>query len=129
MVINKDQAQVVERIYGLFIAGLSPKAIAKRLTEEGAPTPGGQEKWYEGTVRSILKNEKYKGCALLQKTYTPDFLTKKAVKNDGSVPQYYVEDSHECCPYVNTFEPPQKARIYGIFRHSAFAHPSSEHLI
>jgi DNA-binding response OmpR family regulator len=37
--------------------------------------------------------------------------------------------SHECCPYVNTFEPPQKARIYGIFRHSAFAHPSSEHLI
>ena len=38
-------------------------------------------------------------------------------------------DSHECCPYVNTFEPPQKARIYGIFRHSAFAHPSSEHLI
>ena len=87
MVINKDQAQVVERIYGLFIAGLSPKAIAKRLTEEGAPTPGGQEKWYEGTVRSILKNEKYKGCALLQKTYTPDFLTKKAVKNDGSVPQ------------------------------------------
>ena len=59
MVINKDQAKVVERIYGLFIAGLSPKAIAKRLTEEGAPTPGGQEKWYEGTVRSILKNEKY----------------------------------------------------------------------
>ena len=36
----------------------------------------------------------YKGCALLQKTYTPDFLTKKAVKNDDSVPQYYVEDSH-----------------------------------
>ena len=69
MVINKDQAKVVERIYGLFTAGLSPKAIAKRLTEEGAPTPGGQEKWYEGTVRSILKNEKYKGCALLQKTY------------------------------------------------------------
>lgn len=32
-------------------------------------------------------------------------------------------ENHECCPYVNTFEPPQKARIYGIFRHSAFAHP------
>ena len=84
----------MERIYSDFIAGLSPKAIAKRLTEEGAPTPGGQEKWYEGTVRSILKNEKYMGCALLQKTYTPDFLTKKAVKNNGEVPQYFVEDSH-----------------------------------
>ncbi len=49
---------------------------------------------YDGTVRSILKNEKYKGCALLQKTYTPDFLTKKSVKNDGKVPQFFVEDSH-----------------------------------
>ena len=114
MVINKDQAQVVERIYGLFIAGLSPKAIAKRLTEEGAPTPGGQEKWYEGTVRSILKNEKYKGCALLQKTYTPDFLTKKAVKNDGSVPQYYVEDSH---PAI--IDPDQFQLVQDIFKERA----------
>lgn len=69
------------------------------------------------------------GDALLQKTVTTDFLNKKRVANKGIVPQYYVENSHECCPYVNTFEPPQKARIYGIFRHSAFAHPSSEHLI
>ena len=114
MVINKDQAKVVERIYGLFIAGLSPKAIAKRLTEEGAPTPGGQEKWYEGTVRSILKNEKYKGCALLQKTYTPDFLTKKAVKNDGSVPQYYVEDSH---PAI--IDPDQFQLVQDIFKERA----------
>ena len=87
MVINEEQAKTVERIYSDFIMGLSPKAIAKRLTEDGVPTPGGQEKWYEGTVRSILKNEKYMGCALLQKTYTPDFLTKKAVKNKGEVPQ------------------------------------------
>ena len=114
MVINKDQAKVVERIYGLFTAGLSPKAIAKRLTEEGAPTPGGQEKWYEGTVRSILKNEKYKGCALLQKTYTPDFLTKKAVKNDGSVPQYYVEDSH---PAI--IDPDQFQLVQDIFKERA----------
>ena len=114
MVINQEQAKVVEQIYGLFIAGLSPKAIAKRLTEEGAPTPGGQEKWYEGTVRSVLKNEKYKGCALLQKTYTPDFLTKKAVKNDGSVPQYYVEDSH---PAI--IDPDQFALVQDIFQERA----------
>ncbi len=94
MVIDEEQAKTVRLIYSLFIAGLSPKAIAKRLTAEGAPTPGGQAKWYGGTVRNILKNEKYKGCALLQKTYTLDFLTKKIVKNDGAVPQYYVEDSH-----------------------------------
>ena len=110
MVVNEEQAKVVEQIYGLFIAGLSPVAIAKKLTEAGAPSPTGKDKWYEGTVRSILKNEKYKGCALLQKTYTPDFLTKKAVANDGTVPQYFVEDSH---PAI--IDPAQFALVQDIF--------------
>lgn len=104
MVINEEQAKTIEFIYSEFIMGLSPKAIAKKLTELGYETPGGQKKWYEGTVRSILKNEKYKGCALLQKTYTPDFLTKKAVKNDGTVPQYFVEDSHPAIIDPDQFE-------------------------
>lgn len=46
------------------------------------------------TVESILRNEKYKGSALLQKSFTVDFLTKKTKINEGEVPQYYVEDSH-----------------------------------
>ena len=110
MVINKEQAKTIEFIYSEFIMGLSPKAIAKKLTELGYETPGGQKKWYEGTVRSILKNEKYKGCALLQKTYTPDFLTKKSVKNDGKVPQFFVEDSH---PAI--IDPDQFALVQDIF--------------
>ena len=65
-------------------------------------------------MRSILKNEKYKGCALLQKTYTPDFLTKKTVKNDGSVPQYYVEDSH---PAI--IDPDQFQLVQDIFKERA----------
>ena len=114
MVVNEEQAKVVEQIYGLFIAGLSPLAIAKKLTDAGIPSPTGREKWYEGTVRSILKNEKYKGCALLQKTFTPDFLTKKAVVNDGTVPQYYVEDSH---PAI--IAPDQFALVQDIFAERA----------
>ena len=114
MVVNEDQAKVVEQIYGLFIAGLSPLAIAKKLTDAGIPSPTGREKWYEGTVRSILKNEKYKGCALLQKTFTPDFLTKKAVANDGTVPQYYVEDSN---PAI--IAPEQFALVQDIFAERA----------
>ncbi|MBT9172015.1 MAG: hypothetical protein DDT21_00391 [Syntrophomonadaceae bacterium] len=43
----------------------------------------------------MFRNEKYIGDALLQKTYTTDFLTKTRVKNHGIVPQYYVENSHE----------------------------------
>lgn len=46
-------------------------------------------------MKKILQNEKYIGDALLQKTYTVDFLSKKRVKNNGIVPQYYVENSHE----------------------------------
>ncbi len=61
----------------------------------GIKTPRGKDKWSQKTVRNILTNEKYKGCALLQKTYTPDFLTKKQVPNHGEVPQYYVENNHE----------------------------------
>lgn len=114
MVINPEQAKTVERIYAEFISGLSPKAIAGRLTREGVPTPGGQAKWYEGTVRSILQNEKYMGCALLQKTYTPDFLTKKAVRNNGTVPQYYVEESH---PAIIT--PAQFQLVQEIFEERA----------
>ena len=50
----------------------------------------------------MLGNEKYKGDALLQKTFCEDFLTKKMKTNQREVPQYYVENNHECCPYVNT---------------------------
>jgi hypothetical protein len=60
----------------------------------GIPTPAGGACWHSGTVKSILTNEKYKGDARLQKSFTVDFLTKKTKANEGEVPQYYVEDSH-----------------------------------
>lgn len=64
------------------------------MTGLGIPTPSGNAVWSGGTIKSILTNEKYKGCALLQKGYTEDYLTMKRVKNDGAVPQYFVEDSY-----------------------------------
>lgn len=51
--------------------------------------------WHTSTINKILRNEKYIGDALLQKTYTTDFLNKTRVKNNGIVPQYYVEGNHE----------------------------------
>lgn len=87
LVINEEQAAVVRRIYGMFLQGRSPFAIAKTLTEEGIPTPGGKANWSGSTDRSILTNEKYKRDALLQKVYTVDFLSKKKKVNEGEVPQ------------------------------------------
>ena len=60
--------------------------------------------WYSGTVESILTNEKYKGDALLQKTYCTDFLTKKMKVNEGEVPQYYVQDSHPAIVDADVFD-------------------------
>ena len=81
-------------IFGLFIEGLTPCAIAKELTKRGILTVTGRAKWNAATINGVLANEKYTGCARIQKTFTPDFLTKKAVKNCGQVPSYFVEQSH-----------------------------------
>jgi len=62
--------------------------------EQEIPAPGGQKKWYNRTIESILTNEKYKGSALFQKKFTVDFLAKKTKVNEGEVPQYFVEHSH-----------------------------------
>ncbi len=66
-----------------------------RLEADGILNGAGNERWHTSNINNILRNEKYIGDALLQKTYTVDFLTKKRVKNNGIVPQYYVENSHE----------------------------------
>ena len=58
-------------------------------------SPAKKQKWQASTISSILTNEKYKGDALLQKRFTVDFLTKELRENNGEVPQYYVEGSHE----------------------------------
>jgi hypothetical protein len=94
LIINEEQAEVVRRIYSDYLNGKGPNRIAKDLESEAIVNWNGKSKWYESTVRKILSNEKYKGDALLQKTYTIDFLSKKRAENNGEVPMYYVEDSH-----------------------------------
>jgi len=95
LVVNEEQAKVVRLIYKLFLDGLTAYAIASELTKREIKTPTGKNKWNMSTVQSVLTNEKYKGDALLQKTYTTDFLTKKSKVNEGEIPQYYVEGNHE----------------------------------
>lgn len=104
LVINEEQAKTVRLIYDFFLQGLTPHTIANWLTAMGIPTPRRKEKWNQGTVKSILTNEKYKGDALMQKNYTADFLTKKQVPNNGVLPQYYVEGDHEAIIPPETFE-------------------------
>lgn len=95
LVIDPEGAAVVKRIYREYLEGASLLQIARGLEADGILTAADKAKWRPETLKKILQNEKYIGDALLQKTYTVDFLSKKRVKNNGIVPQYYVENSHE----------------------------------
>ena len=95
LIIDPEQAEIVKRIYREYLEGLSMDKIAAGLERDGILTGAGGKKWHTSTINKILRNEKYIGDALLQKTYTTDFLNKTRVKNNGLVPQYYVEGDHE----------------------------------
>lgn len=106
--IVQEEARIVREIYQMFLDGKTIRTIADYLTGQSIPTPMGKEKWSVSTITSILTNEKYKGDALLQKTYTADFLTKSVRKNHGEVPQYYIKDSHPAIVDPETFDLVQK---------------------
>ncbi len=95
IIVDPDQATIVKRIFREFEEGWTPAEIAKRLKKEKIKGVHGESAWSACTIRTMLTNEKYKGDARLQKTVTVDYLTKKRVKNEGQVEQYYVTDSHE----------------------------------
>lgn len=95
LVINLAEAEIVKRIFREYLEGASCMKIARGLERDGILTARGNPRWHDSTVRKILENEKYMGDALLQKTYTIDFLNKKRGKNNGTLPQYYIEDDHE----------------------------------
>lgn len=92
--IDEEQAVIIRRIFSEYLAGKSLLDIAKGLTADEIPTARGKANWSSARVQSILTNEKYKGDALLQKTYIIDYISKKYKKNNGELPMYYVENNH-----------------------------------
>ena len=92
--IVEDEAKVVREIFDKYLEGESVRTIAKYLTANQIATPTGKEVWHYGTVKSILSNEKYKGDALINKTYVVDCISKKVKRNNGERAQYYVENNH-----------------------------------
>lgn len=93
-VIIEEEADVVRTIYNLYLEGYSSVQIADFLTKSGIPTVRGLPVWSSGGALGILKNEKYCGDALCQKTVTIDCLTHKSVKNNGLETQYFIEGHH-----------------------------------
>lgn len=94
-VIVEEEAELVKIIYDMYLTGHSSPQIAEILTRSGIPTSTNKQVWSSGAVLGILRNEKYCGDVLYQKTISMDIFTHKAVKNTGQKPQYFIEGHHE----------------------------------
>ncbi|WP_324824925.1 recombinase family protein [Sinanaerobacter sp. ZZT-01] len=118
LVIIPEEADLVRRIFRLFLEGNSSYKIKRILEADGILTVTGKTVWQATVIDKMLSNEKYMGDALMQKTYTVDFLTKKKVINKSIVPQYYIEDNHEAIIPKELYQRVQeeKARRGAIYR-------------
>jgi DNA invertase Pin-like site-specific DNA recombinase len=104
LVVNPQQAKIVVRLYEEFLSGKTVDYIARIFKAEKIKSWDGKYNWQPSTLDSMLRNEKYMGDAILQKSYTADFLSKKRVMNDGTIQMYHIEEDHEPIIDVDTWE-------------------------
>ena len=107
IIIEPSEALVVCRIYQDYLAGMGMDAIARKLNEQGVP-PSQGKKWGHTTVAYILRNERYIGDSLWQKTYATESFPPQQVRNKGELPQYYAEETHPPILSKEVFEAAQR---------------------
>lgn len=107
--IVSEEADLVRRIYGDYLSGCSYFTIAKRLNEEGVSTRYGN-KWGASAVSEILSNYTYTGNLLLQKTFRENHINKKTRHNNGELPKYHVENTHESIIDMDIFRAVQEEK-------------------
>ena len=95
LTINPDEADTVRLIFYMYLSGRSTEQIAQKLMDLGRKTKLGNAKWTPNTIVGILKNERHCGDVLSRKTWTPNFLNHKSIKNRGEHSQYRKKDRHE----------------------------------
>ncbi len=106
--IVEEEAKIVRLIFKMFLEGSTYTDIKNYLESQHIKTKFGRDKWDIRVIKQMLMNEKYKGDLVLQKVYTPDFITKKQVKNKGAIPSYYITNSHQGIISVEDFDKVQK---------------------
>ena len=111
IIIVPEQAEVVRKIFDLYLQGLSLGQIKSYLESQGIKTVTGKEIWDTKTIQRMLTNEKYKGDTMLQKTFTKDFMTGKKSKNIGQRNKYYVKDSHPAIVSAEVFDKVQDEMV------------------
>ena len=92
--IIPEQAEVVRRIYDQYLAGASLRQIKTSLEADNIPQPEYSAEWTLDVIKGILTSEKYRGDALMQKTFIKDCISKKVVRNNGQLPMYLAQNNH-----------------------------------
>lgn len=115
LVINEKEAETVKVIYNLFLNGWSYSEIAKILSEFGRKTKLGNVKWNPTSIAEIIRNERHCGDVLARKTYTPDFKTHKAKKNENNRNQYKQKDHHESIVTREVYDAARRMQAYMKF--------------
>ena len=108
LIINEEEARTVRLIFTMYLAGENCVKIADTLTSLERTTKKNNKVWSPSSVYGILQNERYCGDVLARKTYTPDYISHKSVKNRRKRPQYYQEDHHEAIISRNDYIATQK---------------------
>ena len=133
--IIPEEAEIVRNIFDMFLSGMTLREIADQLKAEGILTKSGKTTWSIASIQNILKNEKYCGDAITQKTVTIDCISKTRKKNTGEAPMYYIRDNHPAIIDRKTFNkaqtemarrtskrsPSDKSSVTGQGRHSRYA--------
>lgn len=91
IVIAEEEANIIRYIYDSYMDGSNAREIAQSLTDARIPTALGKPMWKSSAILRILKNEKYCGDVLMQKTFTVDCFTHKKMRNTGQRPQYLLK--------------------------------------
>lgn len=102
LVVVPEEAEIVKRIFRNFLDGKSRLETERELNAEGITTKRGY-RWIDSNIKVILTNITYTGNMLLQKEYITDPITKRRKKNNGELPKYYVENTHEAIIDMETF--------------------------
>lgn len=108
--IVPEEAAVVRKIFSLYVGGNGVRKIKRYLEGHGIKTVTGKSEWSTSTIDRMLSNEKYIGQVLMQKSYTPNFMTGRQEKNRGEMAMYLVENAYEPIIDRETFEKVQRMK-------------------
>lgn len=104
LAVDEPDAKIVRAIFEMRADGKSLGAISDWLYENKVPSPTSKERWSRETINKLLKNEKYVGDVMLQKTFVRDLFSGKQVKNTGELDKYLIQEHHPAIISRELFE-------------------------